>query len=159
MKLRIVGLMGLLLIGSQTVFAQGATEFSDEELTKYATVMKWAEAETAALSQKVANLVNNNEKLSASAYNTLSRAQKAGEDLRSTDIAEDEIIEFEKVAKTTEDLKEEFNGIYKEKILSDIGASLYNSLKKALKTDAEIKSRYESIFESLRDERAEDTEE
>jgi hypothetical protein len=157
MKLRTVGMIGVLLFGGLCANAQESIEFSDEELTKYAVVMKWAENETAVLSQKVADLVNNNELLSASAYNTLSRAQKAGEDLRSTEIEEGEIIEFENVASTTETLKEEFSVIYKEKILSEIGASLYNSLKKALRSDEEVKSRYEAIFTSLADESVEPT--
>ena len=152
MKLRIVGLMGLFFLGSQMVFSQGTLEFSDDDLTKYATVMKWAEKETAALSQKVSDLVKSNELLSASAYNTLSKAQKSGEDLRATGVEENEIVEFEKVAEATEALKEAFNGVYKEKILSDIGASLYNSLKKALKTDNDVKARYEAIFNSLNEE-------
>ena len=158
MKLKIVGLMGLLFCG-MLLKAQESVTFTDEELTKYALVMKWAEIETAALSQKVADLVNNNESLSASAYNTLSRAQKAGEDLRSTDIEEAEIVEFEKVAATTETLKEEFSATYKEKILSDIGASLYNSLKRALKSDADVSNRYESILASLNEESAQGTQE
>jgi hypothetical protein len=157
MKLRTVGMIGVLLFGGLYANAQESIDFSDEELTKYAVVMKWAENETAVLSQKVADLVNNNELLSAAAYNTLSRAQKAGEDLRSTDVEEGEIIEFENVASTTETLKEEFSVIYKEKILSEIGASLYNSLKKALRSDEEVKSRYEAIFTSLADESVEPT--
>jgi hypothetical protein len=157
MKLKIVGLLGVLFFTGLSVVAQESETFTDEELTKYASVMKWAELETAALSQKVADLVNNNENLSASAYNTLSRAQKAGEDLRATDVAETEIVEFEKVSATTESLKEEFNGIYKDKILSDIGASLYNSLKKALRSDEEVKTRYEAIYNSLPSETTEDT--
>lgn len=157
MKLRTVGMMGVLFLGCLFAKGQESAEFSDEELTKYAVVMKWAETETATLSQKVADLVNNNELLSAAAYNTLSRAQKAGEELRSTEVEEGEIVEFEKIAATTETLKEEFSSVYKEKILSDIGASLYNSLKKALKTDEDVKSRYEAIYDNLADESDEGT--
>ena len=78
---RLIGLAILLLTIAGNVKAQDENTFTDEELTKYATVMKWAEAERAALSSVVKDSVSlwlDGSALPASQYNTLSKAKKTG---------------------------------------------------------------------------------
>ena len=43
-----------------------------------------------------------------------------------------------------------FTDVYKGKIKDEIGAGLYNSLRKDLKKDADLKVRYMAIFERLK---------
>jgi LPS O-antigen subunit length determinant protein (WzzB/FepE family) len=148
MKLRLVGMCAMIMAIGTSVFSQN--EFSDEDLTSYATVMKWAQDEQGRLSQTVSDAINENENLPGSVYQELKKAMKAG-DVNSTDASEEEVAEFLKVQELTDSLTSNFKTVYKEKIKSDIGAGLYNNLKKALKSEAEVKARYDAIMASLKE--------
>ena len=79
-----VGLIGIMaLVLPLGIYAQDATEnmFTDDELTKYATVMKWAEDEKGVLSSVVKDSVAiwmKGSELTISQYNVLKKANKAG---------------------------------------------------------------------------------
>jgi len=133
-----------MLIGVSSAWAQ-EEGFTEEELKKYARVMKWAEMEKKKMGEEVAAMVKDSENLSGGAYKKLKKAAKTG-DLSSADVTEEEIAEFRKIQEATEKRKAEFKETYIDKIKSDIGAGLYNRLNKALKSDEEVKVRYEAIY-------------
>lgn len=149
MKLKLVGMCAMILAIGTSVFSQ--ENFSDEDLTSYATVMKWAKEEQAQMSETVSQAINENENLPGSVYQELKKAMKAG-DVNSTDASEEEVAEFLKVQELTDSLTSNFKTVYTDKIKSDIGAGLYNDLRKALKSDADLKARYEEILTSLAEE-------
>jgi len=155
MKLRIVGLGMLMILGTISVLAQDT--FSDEDLNKYATVMKWAAGEKVKMSAAVSAAVKESEVVSGAVYNKLSKAIKAG-DVNSTDATQEEVDGFIAIQENTENSKAEFKIVYIEKIGSDIGNGLYNRLKKALKSDDEVKARYQAIFESIEMEETDESE-
>lgn len=146
-------LMVLLLAGVISVRAQEEESFSDEDLTKYATVMVWAEVEQTNLGKIVSDSVAvwiEGTALETSRYNELRTADKKGS-LEDVDATEDELTVFAEVTQKIEDKKTKFKEAYVGKIKSDIGSGLYNKLKKALKTDDEVKARYEAIYSKLLD--------
>ncbi len=149
MKVRSMLFGAMTMLFSTAIIAQDVEGFTDEELTKYAKVMKWAEEGTAQLQQYLTDGVNASEVLSAASYNTLSKALKADEDLTTSGVSEAEIAVFTALMDDIDQKKEAFTAEYKEKIVAEIGVSLYNRLKKALNTDAEVKARYEAIFDGL----------
>ena len=123
-------------------------EFSDEDLTKYATVMKWAQQEKAKMSKAVSAMVNGNEKLPVKAYKSLKAAEKAG-DITTAEATEEEAAEYMRITEAANVLKADFTTVYKDKLKGDIGASLYNKLKAALKADEALKARYDAILEGI----------
>ncbi|WP_258097150.1 hypothetical protein [Marinoscillum pacificum] len=142
-------LMILLLVGMFNVKAQEEQSFSDEDLTKYATVMAWAEGETLMLQNLVKDSIttwlDNSESLDISTYNELSKAS----DLSAVEADPEAVEAFKSIQQRIEDKKANFKEVYVGKIKSDIGVGLYNNLKKALKSDEEVKSRYEAIYEEI----------
>jgi hypothetical protein len=137
-----------LMAGIITAMAQDEPSFTDEDLTKYASVMVWAEQEKNTMSDSVNIWVKSNEKLSTSTYNELSRASKdAGTD--DVEATEEEKAVFNQIQQNIETQKESFKETYVGKIKNDIGAGLYNNLRKKLRTDKELTTRYDSIYQSL----------
>lgn len=141
--------MILLLAGMIRVNAQEEQSFSDEDLTKYAAVMAWAEGETLMLQSLVKDSIttwlDNSEALDISTYNELSKAS----DLSSVEAEPAAVEAFKSIQQRIEDKKANFKEVYVGKIKSDIGVGLYNDLKKALKSDEDVKSRYDAIYEEI----------
>ncbi len=144
-------------IGSQLIAQDEEVSFTDEDLTKYATVMKWAEDEKAKMGKEVGVWVKENEALSGTMYKELKAADKKGtmDDVEATD---EEKAAYADIKQRTEDSKTAFKETYTAKIKDDIGAGLYNKLRKALKADEELKARYDAIYAGL-EEVVEETEE
>lgn len=150
MKLKLV-VWALISMISLGVYAQDEEGFTDEELKKYASVMVWAEMEKSRMADSVEYWVKNNDDLSASVYNKLSKASKAG-NIADAEATEQEIAVFQGIQAKIENQKKEFKTVYVDKIKADIGAGLYNKLNKALKSDEEVKSRYDEVFNTMMEE-------
>lgn len=139
----------VLTLGSFFAFAQES--FTDDELATYATVMLWAETEKAALSSTVSDSVAiwlEDSELSNSKYNELSKAEKKGE-LESVEVTEVELAEYQRVKDRIDSKTSNFKETYVSKIKDDIGAGLYNRLKKALKSNEDVKIKYKAVYENL----------
>ncbi|MEP4533958.1 MAG: hypothetical protein ABJ004_12795 [Cyclobacteriaceae bacterium] len=149
MKKFLVGMFfSLSLVGAK---AQDDVTFTDEELTTYATVMVWAEQEKKNLGSLVSDSVAiwiEDTPLTSGKYMDLSRADKKG-DLESVEASEEELTVFNEVQTKIDDKKAAFKETYVGKIKEDIGAGLYNKLKKALKNDADLKERYNAVYEGI----------
>lgn len=148
MNVKLLGIITLLFSSFILSAQDEEQEFTDEELSKYATVMVWAELEKGRMADSVEYWVKNNDTLSAATYNELSKASKAG-DISSVDATEDEVAVFMKIQENIEGQKEEFKEVYIGRIKDDIGAGLYNKLNKALKSDEELNDRYMVIYETM----------
>ncbi len=141
-------LVGVLTLMAFCAKAQDEATFSDEELGVYASVMVWAELEKVKMGDSVEVWVKSNDMLSASMYNDLSKADKAG-NIESVSASADELAVYNQIKTDIEAQKESFKEVYIGKIKEEIGAGLYNSLKKALRSDEELKTRYEVIYNDL----------
>ncbi|MAE87769.1 MAG: hypothetical protein CMB80_33855 [Flammeovirgaceae bacterium] len=141
--------MILFLAGMISVKAQEENSFSDEDLTKYATVMAWAEGEKMMLQNLVKDSIStwleNSEALDISTYNELSKAS----DISTVEAEDAAVADFKVIQQKIEDKKAKFVEVYKTKIKEDIGAGLYNDLRSALKSDEEVKSRYQDIYDEI----------
>lgn len=148
-KLVVAAFLGLAVFCAN---AQESETFTDEDLTSYATVMAWAETEQ----QKLTNLVIDSVEtwladspLTNARYNDLSKASKDGI-LDEVEATEEELSTFADIQQRIEDKKQVFIEEYKTRIKEDIGAGLYNKLKGPLKSDMELKARYEAILTNLK---------
>ena len=147
-------LMVLMVGGIFTAQAQEEEPYTEEELTKYATVMVWAEQETENLRNLVRDSVElwlSEEVLSNAKYNDLSAAQRKGT-ISEVEATAEELAVFEEIQKRIEDKKTAFTEKYKARILDEIGGRLYNRLNKDLKSDTEVQERYEQIYSRMMEE-------
>lgn len=141
-----------LLLGMGWASQAQEETYTDEELKTYASVMIWAESETENLKSLVKDSVEiwiGETVLSASKYNELSKAKG---DYASLEASQEEIAVFNEIQNRIEAKKTAFTENYKSKIMDEIGGSLYNRLKKSLKSDEAVKSRYETIVSKLKSE-------
>jgi hypothetical protein len=144
--LKVVGCAALMFC-SYLAFAQtGAPEITDEELTKYAVAMDSIDDMKADLLKSISEFVKNNDKISGARYNELSKIINDEQKLTEAKATPEEIAAVKEVLakkdEGTAKIQETIQTLAKEYV----GASVYNKVKKALATDAEIKSRYEAIL-------------
>lgn len=149
--MKYVLLMALMIGGIFTVQAQDENAYTNEDLTRYAKVMVWAEQET----DKLRNLVRDSvelwlseEPLSNAKYNDLSAAQRKG-NIAGVEATAEELAVFEEIQQRIEDKKTAFTESYKARILDEIGGSLYNRLTRDLKSDEAVQERYEEIYAGI----------
>lgn len=138
-----------VMLGSFASFAQDEATFTDEELTKYATVMAWAEGEKGRMTDVYNGWIQNTEALEAARFVKIKDAD--GDSLKLTEIeaTDVELQAYELIISNYDSMLASFKEVYVGKIKDDIGAGLYNTLKKALKADQQVKARYEEIYSGL----------
>ncbi|MEQ9468213.1 MAG: hypothetical protein RLN88_12420 [Ekhidna sp.] len=155
-----VVLMMFLLAGYGVASAQDEISYSYEELAKYATVMVWAELEKGRMTDIYNEWINNDETLAAARFVEIKNAGVDSIKLEEMKVADDEMVAFEMIQTNYDSMTSSFKEVYIEKIKSDIGAGLYNSLKKELRSDSEVKGRYKAIYDGLlKEQSAEDGDE
>lgn len=158
-KMKKVLLIVCIIGGLGKVNAQDEATFTDEDLTKYATVMVWAEGEKSNMTDVYNGWINSDETLEATRFVKIKSANGDSVKLQEFDVTNDEMIAFERIQMGYDSMTTSFKDIYVGKIKSDIGAGLYNSLKKALKTNADVKARYKVIYDGLLEEQMTETDE
>lgn len=130
-------------------FAKAQETYSDEELTTYATVMVWAEAEKGRMSDIYNNWINNDEKVGAKLFLDIKNAKGDSLKIQELDVTEEQLAASNSILAKYDSMTSSFKEVYVGKIKGDIGAGLYNKLKKSLKSDAEVKAKYDAIYEEL----------
>jgi hypothetical protein len=148
--MRKLSLITLFILSFTVSKAQDEDAYTDEELTTYAKVMVWAEAEKGTMTDTYNDWINNNEQLSAQRFLDIKNANGDSVKIQDASISVVELAAFELIQTKYDSMTSSFKDVYIGKIKGDIGAGLYNRLKKSLKTDAEIKTRYETIVEELK---------
>ncbi len=148
-----------LIVCVDKVSAQDEAKFTDEDLTKYATVMSWAAMEKGRMTDVYNGWINNDEILVATRFVEIKSAKGDSLKLQEMSATNDEVLAFEKIQVNYDSMTASFKEIYIGKIKSDIGAGLYNSLKKALKTDPDVKARYQAIYDGLVEEQTDQADE
>ncbi|WP_425391945.1 hypothetical protein [Ekhidna sp.] len=142
-------LLMCLVAGMGLAKAQDEVSFSDEELTQYATVMVWAENEKERMTEVYNGWINNDETLAAARFVEIKSAKGDSVKLQEIEVTSDELMAFEQIQVNYDSMTASFKEVYIGKIKEDIGAGLYNNLKKALKSDAEVKAQYQVIYDGL----------
>jgi len=143
----------LCLIGILTrVEAQETKEYTDEELNKYASVMVWAEVRKSEMTDIYNGWINNNEDLKAARFVEIKNANGDSVKLEEIEVTDDELVAYQEVITNYDSMTASFKEVYVGKIKDDIGAGLYNTLKKDLKKDKELKARYQEIFSEMKNE-------
>lgn len=141
-------LITVLSLTTITAFSQDAT-VSEEELTKYATVMDSVAEMSVVVQATLSDMVKESEVMNGTRYNELSKIATDEAKLAEAKATPEEIAFLNEVAekKKTETLK--INQAFQSLAKDYLGAATYNKVKKALAADAELKVKYDSLIEEM----------
>ncbi len=159
MKTRFLFLAILFAFLGNVAIAQDAEEaITDDELTRYAEAMDSVERMKETLMDQITEKVENNELIANSRYNELSKIINDEEKLKAAGATPEEISFVKEITVMKEEgaksIKDTFMTMAKEYIT----APTYNKISKALKSDPEVKKRYQVIFDEIsKDEEGSDT--
>ena len=154
--LAICSLFTFLIFNTQSI-AQDVS-ISDEELTLYASVMTKIDSMKLEMKTKYNSLIKDEPTMTGGKRFKEIKGAK-GDEAKLTEInaTEDELIVFSRIQKKYTSMTENFKATYPTLIKEELGASVYNKVKKALKTNSELKTKYEEIVALLQSEDAEST--
>jgi len=142
-------LLMMIILGFRSIQAQETSSFTEEELEKYATVMVWAEVEKGSMTETYNNWINNDESIEATRFVKLKAAKGDEAKIQELEATTKEVAAFAKIQSSYDSMTSTFKEVYLGKIKTDIGAGLYNQLRKAMKTDAQLKAKYQAIYDRL----------
>ena len=123
---------------------------SDDELQRYAVMMDSIDEMRVSLLSEISEMVKNNEKITVARYNELSKIIEDQEKLTAANATEDERAALQEIQDKkdsgTAKILDAFRALAKEYV----GAATYNKVRKALKDEPEVKSKYESLLDELK---------
>jgi hypothetical protein len=145
-------LIALLLIASFGVRAQEAesTAVSDDELERYAVMMDSIDEMRVSLLSEISEMVKGSEKISVTRYNELSKIIDDQEKLTAANATPEEIAAIKEVQERKDSGTVRINDAFKALAKEYVGASTYNKVRKALKDDTEVKSKYQTLLDELK---------
>lgn len=145
-----IGVLVAIVIVNSSAVAQDV-EITDEELKLYATVMNKIDSMKTDMKVKYNGLIKSEESMKGGRrFSELKKANGDEAKLVEIKATEEEIAIYNKIqveyAKMTSDFKAGYPILIKE----ELGAGVYNKVKKALKTNSELKAKYDTVVESLK---------
>jgi len=138
----------VLSLISVTSFSQDAT-VSEEELTKYATVMDSISEMTMGVQVTIAEMVKESEVMKGTRYNELSKIISDQEKLAAAKATPEEIAFLNEVAEKKKEETLKINQAFQNLVKENLGAATYNKVKKALAADAALKQKYDALIQEL----------
>jgi len=148
MKINVLLLVVSMMLASNVSRAQDDT-ISDEDLQKYAVAMDSIDNMTSALIETISEMVKSNENVSAARYNELSKIIDDEAKLSEAEATDEEKEFVRAVAAKKDEETAKINEAFQSLARDYIGAKSYNAIKKALASDEEIKTKYETIKAEL----------
>jgi hypothetical protein len=144
-RLNVLVLVGFVF-GWSTAWAQDTDGVTDDQLRKYAVAMDSIDNMRTSLMATITDMVKNNSALTAARYNELSKIITDEEKLSATNATAEEIEAVKVIIQTKDEGTAEIQSTFQSLAKDYVGAAVYNKVKKALASDAEVKSRYDTIF-------------
>lgn len=148
MKTKFILISAFSLITLASAFAQEAT-VSDEELTKYATAMDSINEMSAEVKVMITDMVKNGKVMTATRYNEISKIITDETKLTEAKATPEEIAFAKEVAAKKDEATAHINQAFQSLAKDYVGAATFNKVKKALASDAELKSKYDSLMTEL----------
>lgn len=149
-RLRTVFMTILAVTAFTAVYAQDA-EINDEDLKKYAMVMDSIDAMKSNI-QKEYNALIQNEELMAGGRRFVEIQSAAKDSTKSAEleVTDEEMMVYNNIQAKYEEMTAEFKESYTSLIKDELGGALYNDITKALRSDADLKARYEEILAEIK---------
>lgn len=134
--------LALVMVLSVSAFAQD--EITDEELSNYVRVMAEIDTMKVEMKAKTNDLVKENELMDKGrTFNAIKKADGDSVALAELEVTPEQITAYEEIAAEIDQMTSDFKENYTSLIKDDLGAGIYNKIKKALKSDDELKARYD----------------
>lgn len=138
------------MLAMSPIYAQNVMEkYTQEDIRKYAELMAWSDLEKENLTNTYNKWIKENEELNAPRFLAIRRTNSDSVELSNIEATEAELHAFNEIQKGYDSLIALFKELFIEKIEVDMGAKLYNSLSSDLKSDEELKSKYQRIRKSI----------
>jgi len=147
MKYQAILLTTFFLFAGKTILAQEA--ITDEELKKYAVAMDSISDMKTALLTSLSDMVKSNEEMRNDRYNELSKIIDDEAKLAEAKATPEEIAFIKEVVTKKEEGTAAITQTFQRLAKEYIGATSYNKVKKALVSDADVKSRYQSFLDEV----------
>ncbi|MEQ6118456.1 hypothetical protein [Reichenbachiella sp. MALMAid0571] len=154
--LLLFGVVVAILIVNSPAVAQD-DEITDDELMLYATVMNKIDSMKEDMKVKYNDLIKSEELMDEGRrFNELKSAKGDEAKLAEISATEEEIAVFDKIQEAYDTMVADFKEVYPTLIKDELGAAVYNKVKKGLKADPDLRTKYEEIVDSLKPEEGED---
>jgi len=153
-RFNVLVLMGIVFCLTTARAQENTESISDDELKKYAVAMDSIDNMRSTLMATITDMVKNNDQLSAARYNELSKVITDEEKLSAANATTDEIQAIQIILQKKEEGTAEIQSTFQKLAKDYVGAAVYNKVKKALASDADVKSRYEAILADLQNSSA-----
>jgi len=147
MKYKVILLATFFLFVGTTIFAQEI--ITDDELKKYAIAMDSISDMKTTLLSSISDMVKTNEEMRTDRYNELSKIIDDDAKLAEAKATPEEIAFIKEVVAKKEEGTAAITQTFQRLAKEYIGAASYNKVKKALSSDAEVKSRYQTFLDEL----------
>lgn len=129
--------------------AQTSNEITDEDLKKYAITMDSVEAMQETLSEIVAETVQNNTVTTVARYNELFKIIDDEAKLKEAKATSEEIAFIKQINDLRSVNITRINATYQSLAKDYVGLKAFNAIKKSLKSDKDIKTRYDNLSKGL----------
>ena len=154
--LLLFGVVVAMLIVNSPAVAQ-EDEITEDELMLYATVMNKIDSMKNDMKVKYNDLIKSEELMDEGRrFNELKSAKGDETKLAEISATEEEIAVYDKIQVAYDEMVSDFKSVYPTLIKDELGASVYNKVKKGLKADPDLKTKYEEIVDSLKPEEGEE---
>lgn len=122
---------------------------TDEELTKYATVMDSVNAMSASARNALADMIKENGSISATRFNELSDIADDSTKLAAANVTPEEIAFLKELDAKKEEETARINEAFQSMAKEYVTVPVFNKVKKALETEPELKMKYDSLIAEL----------
>jgi hypothetical protein len=147
MKYIVILFASFLSMTANSLFAQD--QITDEELKKYVVMMDSIDDMKASLLKEIDAMVASNDQMKNTRYNELYLTKNDSTKLAEAKATEAEIAFMKKVADAKSEGTVEITNTFRSLAKDYVGASSYNKIKAALKTDKALESKYKAMLEEL----------
>lgn len=136
----------LAAVGSQ---AQTTDEITDEDLKKYAITMDSVEDMQETLQETVAKTVQTNTVISVERYNELFKIINDEAKLTEAKATPEEVAFIKKINDLRSTTIAKINATYQSLAKDYVGVKTFNAIRKSLKSDQQLKVRYDNLSKDL----------
>ncbi len=149
MKITKVLMPCLLMLAAVATKAQTTEQITDADLKKYAVTMDSVEAMQQTLRNIVAATVQKNTVMPVARYNELFKIIEDEAKLKSANATPEEIAFIKEINSLREENIKRINVTYQSLAKDYVGLKTFNAIRKSLKTDQELKARYDNVSKDI----------
>lgn len=140
----------IIALITTTIHAQNDFAVDNDELERYAIMMDSVDQMRVKLVAELTDMVRNNENITVERYNQLYKISDDESKLATANATPQELKALNEVLAKKKSGTAHINETFKNLAKDYVGASSYNKIRKALTADAEVKTRYQNLFNKLK---------